>query len=84
MRGQEERTWSSDLTLACDPADGEVWLDGIPRGTCLDYSGAPKGLKLGDGMHKVEVRKAGFWPYQTYLDSGGTRAALTVKLLPNH
>ena len=83
MKGREERVWSSDLALGCDPTDAEVWLDGIPRGTCLDYSGDPKGLKVGEGMHKVEVKKSGFWPYETYVDPSGTRAALTVKLQPN-
>jgi hypothetical protein len=84
LRGREERIWSSDLTLHCDPAEADVWLDGVPQGTCLDYSGEPRGLKLTDGMHKVEVKKSGFWPYETFVDSSGTRAALTVKLLPTH
>lgn len=83
LQGQGARVWKSDLVLACDPADAEVWLDGVPFGTCLDFSGSPKGLHLSDGMHKVEVKKAGFWPYETYVDSGGTRAALTVKLSPH-
>ena len=56
MRGQQEHVWASDLTLGCDPSDAEVWLDGVERGTCLDYAGTPKGLKLNDGMHKVEVK----------------------------
>ena len=83
MRGHRERLWSSDLKLSCDPTDAEVSLDGIPRGTCLDFAGEPTGLKLPEGMHKVEVKKSGFWPYETYVDSSGTRAALTVKLSPN-
>ena len=78
----EARAWSSDLTLGCDPPDADVFLDGVPHGTCLDFSGSPRGLSLSEGMHKVEVKKSGFWPYETYVDSGGTRAALTVKLLP--
>ena len=83
MAGHSSRVWGSELTLGCDPADADVWLDGVPHGTCLDFSGTPKGLTLSDGMHKVEVKKAGFWPYETYVDAGGTRAALTVKLLPH-
>ena len=83
MAGHSRRAWVSDLTLGCDPADADVWLDGVPFGTCLDFSGDPKGLSLSDGMHKVEVKKAGFWPYETYVDSGGARAALTVKLSPH-
>jgi hypothetical protein len=84
MRDRQERVWASDLTLGCDPTDAEVWLDGVPTGTCADYTGNPRGLKLNAGMHKVEVKKSGFWPYETYVDSSGTRAALTVKLQPNH
>ena len=83
MAGHTGRVWVSDLTLGCEPADADVWLDGVPFGTCLDFSGDPKGLTLSGGMHKVEVKKSGFWPYETYVDSGGTRAALTVKLLPH-
>lgn len=77
------RAWGSDVTLGCDPADADVFLDGVPHGTCLDFSGNPRGLSLSDGMHKVEVKKSGFWPYETYVDSGGTRAALTIKLTPH-
>ncbi len=82
MVGHRDRSWTSDLTLGCEPVDADVWLDGVPQGTCLDFSGNPHGLNLGDGMHKVEIKKSGFWPYETYVDSGGTRAALTVKLRP--
>ena len=42
----------------------------------------PPGFTGGEGMHRIEVKKAGFWPYETFVDSAGTRAALTVKLLP--
>ena len=76
-RNAEQPGW---LAFTCDPVDADLWLDGVGQGTCADY---PKGLKLSDGMHHVEVKKPGFAPYQTYVDSSGTRAALTIKLLPN-
>lgn len=82
MEGHSVRAWTSDLVLGCDPPDADVVLDGVPTGTCLDFSGDPKGLKLSEGLHKVEVKKAGFWPYETYVDPAGARAALTVKLSP--
>ena len=82
MAGNPGRVWNSNLILGCDPTDAEVWLDGVPQGTCLDFSGTPKGLTLGDGMHKVEVKKTGFWPYETWVDSGGARAVLSIKLSP--
>jgi hypothetical protein len=33
-------------------------------------------------MHRVEVKKKGFWPYQTWIEPSGTRASLTVSLAP--
>ena len=83
MRGSQQRVWTSDLKLVCDPTDAEVSLDGIPRGTCEDFAGNPTGLNLPEGLHKVEVKKSGFWPYESYVDSSGARAALTVKLSPH-
>jgi hypothetical protein len=76
-----ERT--GDLTLACDPRDSQVWLDGVPVGSCDDFSGR-RGLSLGARMRKVEVRKDGYTPYQTFVEPDGTHAALTVTLAPSN
>lgn len=79
-----ERTQrSGDLTLACEPKDSEIWLDGVPVGSCLDFSGR-RGLSLGQRMRKVEVRKEGYRPYETFVEPDGTRAALTVTLAPSN
>lgn len=83
LAAHQTHAWTSGVTFSCEPADADVWLDGVPQGSCLDFSGSPRGLTLGEGMHKVEVKKSGFWPYETYVDSGGARAALTIKLLPH-
>ena len=73
---------SGDLALRCEPADSEVWLDGLPVGSCGQFSGR-KGLSLGQRMSKVEVRKEGYRTFETFVEPDGTRAALTVTLAPS-
>ncbi|MBL8949620.1 MAG: hypothetical protein JNK82_02510 [Myxococcaceae bacterium] len=72
---------SGDLTLTCEPQDSEVWLDGVPVGSCAELSGR-RGLSLGSRMRKVEVRREGFRPFETYVEPDGVRATLTVTLAP--
>ena len=79
--GTSER--SGDLKLSCDPQDSQVWLDGVPVGSCVEFSGR-RGLSLGQRMRKVEVRKEGYRPFETYVEPDGTRAALTVTLAPSN
>ena len=81
LRAAEDRR--GDLKLACDPTDSEVWLDGLPMGSCLEYSGR-RGLSLGQRMRKVEVRKEGYRSFSTFVEPDGTRAALTVTLAPSN
>ncbi len=76
MRGA--RVQKGQLELRCDPVDAEISVDGVPQGTCADYAGA--GLRVGEGLKRIEVKKPGYWPYQTYYEAGGARAVLTVTL----
>jgi hypothetical protein len=78
-----EKPWErrGDLVLSCQPTDAEVDVDGVPRGLCSDFSGG-RGLQLGAGMHHVEVKKAGFQPYETYCEPSGTQEAVAVSLQP--
>lgn len=71
---------AGDLWLQCEPSDAEVAVDGVPQGVCEDFSGHPKGLALGEGMHRIIVSKGGHWPYETWLQPSGARATLNVKL----
>jgi len=71
---------SGDVALRCDPEDAEVYLDGVLQGLCSDYSGSPRGLTLGTGLHQIEVKKRGYWPYTTYYEPSGARARLTIQL----
>lgn len=74
---------SGDLKLSCEPLDSEVWLDGVPVGSCTEFSGR-RGLSLGRRMRKVEVRREGYRSFETFVEPDGTRAALTVTLAPSN
>jgi hypothetical protein len=74
---------SGDLKLVCEPVDSIVWLDGVPVGSCQDFAGRPKGLWLGTKMRKVEVKREGYLPFETYIEPDGTRAKLFVTLAPS-
>ncbi|MHB8878921.1 MAG: PEGA domain-containing protein [Myxococcaceae bacterium] len=73
---------AGDLRLTCEPRDAEVYLDGVAQGTCLDFSGAPRGLAVGAGLHRVDVKKRGYSPYQTYYQPSGATASLAPTLVP--
>lgn len=76
------RAPSGDVVLRCEPPDAEVSLDGVAQGLCSDFRGAPRGLRVGEGMHQIEVKKEGHWPYTTYIDPHRARAVLEVRLRP--
>lgn len=71
-----------DLTLHCEPSDADVYLDGVIQGMCSDFGGTPVSLRVGEGLHQIEVKKDGFWPYTTYFEPSGARATLRIKLRP--
>ncbi|MBX5483409.1 MAG: hypothetical protein IRZ16_16430 [Myxococcaceae bacterium] len=72
-----------DVELHCEPEDADVAVDGVPQGLCADFAGRPDRLVLGEGLHRIDVKKPGFRPYQTYYQAGGARAVLTIALVPN-
>lgn len=78
MEGAESP--SGNLALRCEPKDAEVYLDGVLQGLCSDFTGSPRSLRVGAGLHQVEVKKQGFWPYTTYYEPSGARARLTIQL----
>ncbi len=78
LRGAKAR--SGDLELSCTPAEAQVSVDGVERGTCSDFASRP--LRLGAGLHRVQVKKQGLTPFETYVDPSGTRARLDVALAP--
>jgi hypothetical protein len=74
-------TTKSELVLLCDPPDAEVELDGVPQGTCEDFNGEPKGLSLKKGARHVQVKKRGFLPWDTMVETDGTRVMMNVTLI---
>jgi hypothetical protein len=80
LRSRKAR--QGNLLLRCEPSDAEVYLDGVLQGVCTDFGGGPSGLQVGVGLHRIDVKKDGYWPYTTYYDSGSARAGLTIRLRP--
>jgi hypothetical protein len=73
----------SEVVLRCSEPDAEVSLDGVPQGTCADFSGEPRGLGLGRGPRRVQVRKKGFQGWDSVLEADGTRVVMNVSLIPS-
>lgn len=69
------------LRLRCTPSDAEVTLDGVPQGRCDDFAGN-RGLQVGEGLHRIELKKEGHWPYVTYYEASGATAVLEATLVP--
>ena len=74
-------TTKSELVLSCSPPDADVELDGVPQGTCEDFRGEPRGLALGKGVRRVQVKKQGYAPWDTVVETDGTRVMLNVTLI---
>lgn len=74
-------TTKSEVILICDPSDAEVSLDGVPQGVCDDFNGSPKGLALKKGARRVQVQKKGYQPWQTTVETDGTRVVMNVTLI---
>lgn len=73
----------SELVLRCQPPDAEVVLDGVSQGTCEDFKGEPRGLSLGNGSRRVEVRRGGYQGWESWMVADGTRMTMDVTLIPN-
>ena len=76
------RSRSGNLRLRCEPVDADVYLDGVVQGVCTDFSGEPRGLQVGEGLHHIEVKKDGYFPYTTYYEPNNTSLGLTIRLRP--
>lgn len=74
-------TTQSELVLACSPPDADVELDGVPQGTCEDFKGEPRGLAMGKGVRRVQVKKQGYLPWDTVVETDGTRVMMNVTLI---
>ena len=74
-------TTKSELVLSCTPPDADVELDGVPQGTCEDFRGVPQGLAMGKGVRRVQVKKQGYLPWDTVVETDGTRVMMNVTLI---
>ena len=74
-------TTKSELVLSCSPPDADVELDGVPQGTCDDFRGHPRGLTLPRGARRVQVKKQGYLPWDTVVETDGTRVMMNVTLI---
>jgi hypothetical protein len=80
MRTRKAR--HGNLLLRCEPSNAEVYLDGVVQGACTDFGGGPNGLQVGLGLHRIDVKKDGYWPHTTYYEPSSARAGLTIRLRP--
>jgi len=63
------------VNLSCDLQDAEIYVDGMFVGN------APNSLKLGEGVHVIEVKKAGYESYRKELKVlGDSELTLRAKL----
>ncbi|MGV3620907.1 MAG: hypothetical protein ACO1OB_08820 [Archangium sp.] len=74
-------TTKSELVLRCEPPDAEVSLEGVPQGTCEDFGGEPRGLSMPKGPRRVQVKKRGYLPWESILETDGTRVVMNVTLI---
>ena len=77
----QARDIAPGVALQCAPGEAEVAVDGVLQGTCADLEG--RILSLGEGVHRVEVKRAGFRPYAVQLEAGKARTMLKVELVPS-
>jgi hypothetical protein len=73
---------TSEVVFKCSVKDAVVSLDGVPQGTCADFAGEPKGLKVKKGAHHVEAKKDGLSPWESWVETDGTRVVVQVNLVP--
>lgn len=77
----QAREIAPGLDLHCSPGEAEVAVDGVLQGTCADLDG--RILPMGEGVHLIEVKRAGFRPYEVRLAAGKARTRLKVELAPS-
>lgn len=72
---------TGELVLKCAPADAEVSVDGVGQGLCSDFHVAA--VKVGTRARKIEVKKSGFAPWESWLAADQTRVVMNVTLEPS-
>jgi hypothetical protein len=80
LQSTAERT--GNLRINCSPDDAVVAVDGLPIGLCSDFRGQ-KGVEMAKGTRRLAVNKTGYLPYESMIDTDGTRVSLTISLAPS-
>jgi hypothetical protein len=80
LRQSNERT--GNLRLSCSPHDAVVAIDGVSVGLCSDFTGR-QGMDVRKGARHLAVKKVGYLPYESFIDTDGTRVSLTISLAPS-
>ncbi len=70
------------VVLQCQPADAQVFLDGVPVGLCSDYATDDRGLPVGAGMHTLEFRKSGHYSSRAEVAPDRSQAVVHIQLPP--
>ena len=69
----------ADVALRCPLPEAEVYVDEVYLGRCAVWS--RRALPLKPGLHTIEVRAAGRYPFFAEVDvQDGSQAALDVAL----
>ena len=69
------------VQIVCEPARAEVLVDGQLRGTAASIR-ERGGLQLPFGLHRIEIRLAGYQPFRIELEVGERPEVIRVKLEP--
>jgi hypothetical protein len=77
------RSSQGDVRINCDILDADVYVDGVIQGSAADFDGSHALLYIGEGLHRVEIRKAGYQTYEAGVEGGNAVVVLNVHLLPN-
>lgn len=73
---------TGNLRIDCSPDDAVVAVDGVSVGLCSDFRG-DKGLALKEGPRRIAVSKLGYLPYESFVDTDGTRVSVKISLAPS-
>jgi hypothetical protein len=59
-----ERAPEGNVTLAVEPEDAEVAVDGVTQGLARDFDGKAGALRLSPGPHQLRLTRSGFHPME--------------------
>ncbi len=79
LRNAEQPERRRGAAVRATGCGGASWT-ASRRGSAATSGAGPGGCEVGEGLHQIEVKKQGYWPYTTYIEPHGARAVLEVRL----